>query len=96
MKATKNRVNLRLSSLQQESLAIDEENEVAPTDRKLMKEKRDIVDEILCCEIKLKDEVKMKLTDDEKIAHNNAWQSHHTVTDCLKKSRGCSTHLASV
>ncbi len=53
-----------------------------------MTEKRDIVDQILCCEIKLKDEVEMKLTDDEKMAHNNAWQSHREVTDSLKKSRG--------
>ena len=68
VKATKDRVNLKLSSLQQESLAIDEEIKVAPTDHKLMTEKRDIVDQILRCEIELKDEVKMKLTDDEKMA----------------------------
>jgi hypothetical protein len=88
VKATKDRVNLKLSSLQQESLAIDEEIQVTPTDRKLMTEKRDIVDQILCCEIKLKDEVKMKLTEDEKMAHNNAWRSYREVTDGLKKSRG--------
>jgi hypothetical protein len=76
VKGTKDRVNLKLSSLQQESLAIDEEIKVAPTDRKLMTEMRDIVDQILHCEIELKDEVEMNLTDDEKMAHNNAWQSH--------------------
>jgi hypothetical protein len=54
VKATKDRVNLKLSSLQQESLAIDEEIKVAPTDRKLMTEKRDIVDQILRCEIELR------------------------------------------
>jgi hypothetical protein len=58
------------------------------TDSKLMFEKQDIVDQILCCEIKLKDEVEMKLMDDKKIAHNNAWQSHRKVTAGLKKSRG--------
>jgi hypothetical protein len=95
VKATKDRVNLKLSSLQQESLAIDEEIKVAPTDHKLMTEKRDIVDQILRCEIELKDEVEMKLnevemklTEDEKMAHNNAWQSHREVTDGLKKSHG--------
>jgi hypothetical protein len=51
-----------------------------------MTEKQDIVDQILCCEIELKDEVKMKLTDDEKMAHNNARQSHRKVTAGLKKS----------
>jgi hypothetical protein len=30
----------------------------------------------------------MKLTDDKKMAHNNAWQSHRKVTAGLKKSRG--------
>jgi hypothetical protein len=30
----------------------------------------------------------MKLTDDKKMAHNNAWQSHHEVTGGLKKNRG--------
>jgi hypothetical protein len=68
--------------------AIDKENKVTPTDHKLMTEKRDIVDQILCCEIKLKDEDKMKLTDDEKMAHNNAWLSHREVMDGPKKSRG--------
>ncbi len=29
----------------------------------------------------------MKLTDDKKMAHNNAWQSHCKVTAGLKKSR---------
>ena len=53
-----------------------------------MTEKRDIVDQILRCEIELKDEVEMKLTEDEKMAHNNAWLSHHEVTGGLKKSRG--------
>jgi hypothetical protein len=53
-----------------------------------MTEKQDSVDQILHCEIKLKDEVEMKLTDDKKMAHNNVWQSHSKVTAGLKKSRG--------
>jgi hypothetical protein len=40
-----------------------------------MTEKQDIVDQILHCDIGLKNEVEMKLTDDEKM-------------DSLKKSRG--------
>jgi hypothetical protein len=84
----RDRVNLKLSSLQQESQAIDNEIKQAPTDCKLTTDKQDIVDQILHCEIKLKDEVKMKLTDDEKMAHNNAWQSHLNVTGGLKKSHG--------
>ncbi len=84
----RDRVNLKLSSLQQESLAIEDEIKQVPTDCKLMNEKRDIFDQILRCEIKVKDEVKMKLTNDKKMAHNNTWQSHHEVTAGLKKSRG--------
>jgi hypothetical protein len=88
VQATRDQVNLKLSSLQQESLAIDDEIKQAPTDSKLMTEKQDIVDQILHCEIKLKDEVEMKLMADKKMAHNNAWQSHHEVTGGLKKSCG--------
>jgi hypothetical protein len=87
VQVTRDQVNLKLSSLQQESLAIDNEIKQAPTDCKLMTEKQDIVDQILHCEIKLKDEVEMKLMDGKKKAHNNAWQSHCEVTSGLKKSR---------
>ncbi len=73
VQVTRDQVNLKLSSLQQENLAIDNEIKQAPTDCKLMTEKQVIVDQILCCEIELKDEVEMKLTDDKKMAHNNAW-----------------------
>ncbi len=78
VQATRDQVNLKLSSLQQESLAIDNEIKQAPTDCKLMTEKQDIVDQILHCEIELKDEVEMKLTDD----------NHLKVIAGLKKSRG--------
>jgi hypothetical protein len=88
VQAMRDQVNLKLSSLQQESLLIDDEIKQVPTDCKLMTEKQDIVDQILRCEIKLKDEVKMKLTDDKKMAHNNAWQNHRKVMAGLKKSRG--------
>ncbi len=30
----------------------------------------------------------MKLMDEEKMAHNNAWRSYHETTEGLKKSRG--------
>jgi hypothetical protein len=86
VQATRDQVNIKLSSLQQ--VSIDNEIKQAPTDCKLMTEKRDIVDQILHCEIKLKDEVEIKLMDDKKMAHNNAWQSHRKVMAGLKKSRG--------
>ena len=30
----------------------------------------------------------MKLADDEKTAHSNAWRTHQETTESLKKSRG--------
>ena len=59
-----------------------------PTDRGLKKELREIDDDIAKTEIELKDEVQMKLTDDEKTAHSNAWRTHREMTDSLKTSRG--------
>ncbi len=45
-------------------------------------------DQIAKCNIKLDDEVEMKLTEDEKAAHANMWRTHREATDSLKKSRG--------
>jgi hypothetical protein len=59
-----------------------------PTIRDLMKERREIEDQILKCEIELNDEVEMKLTDNKKMVHSNAWCSHHETTEGLKKCRG--------
>jgi hypothetical protein len=53
-----------------------------------MNESREIEDQILKCEIDLNDEVEMKLMDEEKMAHSNAWCSHRETTEGLKKSRG--------
>jgi hypothetical protein len=50
-------------------LAIEAKIQVAPTDCGLLKEMREVDDQIAKGEIELADEVKMKLTKDEKIAH---------------------------
>jgi hypothetical protein len=55
---------------------------------KLMMEKQEIEVEILQCEIKLKDKVMMKLTEDEKMSYSNVWCTHCELTDGLKKSHG--------
>jgi hypothetical protein len=86
VQATRDQVNLKLSRVQQESQAVDNEIKQAPIDCKLMTEKQDIVNQILRCEIELKDEVEMKLMDDKKMTHNNTWQSHCKVMGGLKKS----------
>jgi hypothetical protein len=53
-----------------------------------MKERREIEDQILKCEIDLSNEVEIKLTDNKKIAHSKVWHSHRETTEGLKKSRG--------
>jgi hypothetical protein len=53
-----------------------------------MKERQEIDNQILKCEIDFNDEVEMKLTDDKKMAHSNAWCCHCETTEGLKKSRG--------
>jgi hypothetical protein len=53
-----------------------------------MKERGEIEDQILKCEIDLNNEVEMKLTEDEKMAHSNAWCSNCETTEGFKKSRG--------
>ncbi len=59
-----------------------------PSNQDFMKERREIEDQILKCEIDLNNEVEMKHTDDKKMAHSNMWRSHCETTEGLKKSRG--------
>ncbi len=58
-----------------------------PSHQDLMKERREIEDQILKFEIDLNNEIEIKLTDDKKKAHSNAWRSHLETTEGLKKSR---------
>ncbi len=88
VKATIECIQLRLKSLRAEKTAIEAKIISAPTDRGLLKELREVDDQILKGDIELKDEVEMKLIDDEKTAHSNVWRSHHESSDSLKKSRG--------
>jgi hypothetical protein len=69
-------------------MAIEAEINQAPTNRELLKELRDVDDQIARSDIKLNDEVQMKLTDDEKTAHSNAWRTHRETTESLKKGKG--------
>jgi hypothetical protein len=49
---------------------------------------REVDDQIAQGENELVDEVQIKLTDDEKVAHANAWRTHRETTESLKVSRG--------
>jgi hypothetical protein len=88
VRATKDRIELKLRGLRTKKLVIEAEIRVAPTDCGLLKEMREVDDQIAKEEIELANEVKMKLTKDKKIAHANAWRTHRETTASLKKSRG--------
>jgi len=76
VKATKDWLTLKLTSLKDERGDISLEIAANPNNQALKKELRDIDDDIAKTEIELKDEVKMKLTDNEKTSHSNAWRTH--------------------
>jgi hypothetical protein len=88
VKATRECIQLRLKSLRAEKTAIKAKVIIAPTNCGLLKELHKVDDQIAKGDIKLKDEVEMKLTDNEKTAHSNAWHSHCESSNRLKKSRG--------
>jgi len=88
VKATKDRIDLRLRDLTTEKAAIQAELLGSPSDRTLLRELREVKDQMAKAEIELINEVDMKLTEDEKISHANAWRSHRETTESLKKSRG--------
>ncbi len=88
VQATREQLNRKMTSLTAEQNEILKEITTQPTNQDLMKERREIEDKCLKCEIDLNDEVEMKLTDNEKMAYNNAWRSHCETTEGLQKSRG--------
>ncbi len=77
-----------MTSLTAEQDEIIKEIATQPNNQDLMKERREIEDQILKCEIDLNNEVEMKLTDDKKMPHSNVWCSHCETSEGLKDSRG--------
>jgi hypothetical protein len=69
-------------------MAIEAKIIQAPTDCGLLKELQEVDNQIARGDIKLNDKIEMKLTDDERTAHSNAWRTHRETTESLKKSRG--------
>ena len=89
VRATIEQLNQKMASLTAMQSEIWKEIGTQPSNRDLMKERREIEDRILKCEIDLNDEAEMKLMDDKKMAHSNAWCSHPETTDGLKKCTHC-------
>jgi hypothetical protein len=77
-----------MTSLTAEQNELLKEIATQPSNQDFMKERREIEDRILKCEIDLNDEAEMKLMDDKKMAHSNAERSHCETTEGLKMSRG--------
>jgi hypothetical protein len=88
VKAIKDRLTLKLTSLKDERADIANEVNADLSNQDLKKELREIDDNISKSEIELKDEVEIKLTDDEKTEHKNAWRTHNDLTNRLRTSRG--------
>jgi hypothetical protein len=88
VRVTREQIELKLRSLMAEKMAIETKINDAPTNRGLLKELQEADDKIPKGNIKLNDEVKMRLTDDKKISHSNAWCTHPETTESIKKSRG--------
>jgi hypothetical protein len=87
-KVTRECIELRLKSLRAEKMANEAKIMRAPTDHGLLKELHEVDNQIAKGDIMLNDEVEMKLTNDEKMAHSNAWCTQQETTESLKKSRG--------
>jgi hypothetical protein len=88
VRATIERLNQKITSLTAEQNEILKEIATQLNNQDLMNERQEIEDQILKCEIDLNNEVEMKLMDNKKMAHSNAWHSHCETTEDLKKSRG--------
>jgi hypothetical protein len=73
VKAARDHLNVKLTSLKTEKATIAEEIKADSTNCALLKEMHEINNDIAKGEIDLKDEVEMKLTKDEKTSHSNAW-----------------------
>jgi hypothetical protein len=76
VRATREQIELKLRSLRAEKMVIETEIDDAPTNCGLLKGLQEVEDKIAEGDIKLNDEVEMRLTDDEKISHSTAWHTH--------------------
>ena len=71
VKATRERIELKLKSLRVEKMAAKTETISAPTNCRLLKELCKVDDQIAKGDIQFNNEVKLKLTNDEKMVHSN-------------------------
>ncbi len=84
VRLTREWIELKLRSSRAEKTAIEAKIDNAPTNCGLLKELQEMDKKIKKGDIELNDDVEMKLTDDEKIAHSNTWHMHQETTESLK------------
>ena len=73
VKATKDRLNRKLTSLRYKRMEIKGKLAANPGNRSLMKEMQQVKDDIARTKIELNDEIDLKLTDNEMAVHSKAW-----------------------
>ena len=88
VKETRDRINLKLTSLRKEMIEIEGKLAANLGNHSLRKEKKEVKDDIVKTKIEVKDEIELKLTGNEMAAHSNAWLTHQELSKSLKKSRG--------
>ena len=87
LKATRDRFNRKLTSLREKRLEIEGKLAANPGNCNLRKEMQEFKDDISKTKIGLKDEIDLKLTDNEMAAHSNTWLTHQESSKSLMKSR---------
>jgi hypothetical protein len=88
VKATKDRLNCKLTSLRDERLEIKGELAADQGNCNLRKEMCEVEYDMAKTKIEIKDEIDLKLTDNEMAAHNSAWLTYQESSKSLMKSRG--------
>ena len=76
VKATRDMLSHKLTSLRDKRLEIKGKLAANPGNCSLRKDMREVKDDIAKTKIKLKDEIDLKLTDDEMAAHSNTWLTY--------------------
>ena len=87
VKATRDRLNRKLTSLRDDRLEIKGKLATDPGNCILRKEMREFRDNIAKTKIELMDEVDMELTNDERTAQEEAWFKHCKSSVSLKLNR---------
>ena len=88
VKATRDRLNRKLTSFREKRQEIEGKLAANPGNCSLRNEMHEVKYNIAKTKIELKDEIILKLTEDEMAVHTNPWITYQESSESLKKSRG--------